>query len=106
MQDPGLDRREWETEFQALEDQLADSPAEALPELDDLVRRMLTARGYALDDPVAAEGAEPEIVVEYRAAHDIARRIDAGETADPGDVAAAVNGYRELYGYIISERSA
>src|SRR5438477_385843 len=30
--DPGLDRHEWETEMAALEEQLADAPAEALPD--------------------------------------------------------------------------
>ena len=106
VQEPGLDRREWETEWQALEDQLGDSPADALPELDDLIARMLNARGYAIDDAVASEGDDPEILAEYRAARDITRLVDAGAAVDPGDVAAAVNGYRALYEYVISERTA
>jgi hypothetical protein len=37
MLESGLDRHEWESQWQALEEQLADAPAEALPELDALV---------------------------------------------------------------------
>jgi len=41
MLEPGLDRHEWESQWQALEEQVEDSPAEALPELDSLVAEML-----------------------------------------------------------------
>jgi hypothetical protein len=40
MLEPGLDRHEWESEWATLEEELADSPADVLPELDDLVARM------------------------------------------------------------------
>lgn len=107
MLEPGLDRHEWESEWQALEEQLADAPAETLPELDDLVARMLEARGFAIDDPVASEGDDPEIVSEFRAARDTTRRLDrGGDDVSPGDVGAAVNGYRSVYEYLIAERSA
>ena len=39
-----------------------------------LVARMLEERGYDLDDPVAREGDEREVVAEFRAARDIANR--------------------------------
>jgi len=54
MQEPGLSRHEWESEWVSLEEQLEDSPVDVLPELDDLVERMLNERGYAIDDPVGA----------------------------------------------------
>lgn len=107
MLEPGLDRHEWESEWQALEEQMADAPAEVLPELDDLVSRMLEARGFALDDPVAADGDDPEIVAEFRAARETTRLLDAGaDGVSPGDVAAAINGYRAVYEHLLSERSA
>ena len=106
MVEPGLDRHEWETEFQALEESLADDPVEALPELRDLIHRMLEERGYAVDDPVFEDGIDPEIAAEYRSASDIARRVDRAETVDPGDVANAINGYRALYEHLRGERSA
>ena len=107
MIEPGLDRHEWESEWQALEEQLADSPAQALTDVDDLVERMLTERGYALDDPVAREGDDREVVAEFRAAREITRLVEAGnDDVSPGDVASAVNGYRAIFDYLIAERSA
>ena len=106
MQEPGLSRHEWESEWAALQEQLEESPAGALTELDDLVERMLNDRGYALDDPVAREGDEREVVAEFLAAREITRLVDEGSDAvSPGDVAAAVNGYRSIYEYLIAERS-
>ena len=102
--EPGLNRHEWETEWQALEEELRDAPAEALPEVADLIRRMLDENGIAVDDAVADDGIEPEYLAEWRQASETARRVDAGETVDPGDVAAAVNGFRELYERMIEQR--
>ena len=96
-EEPGVDRAEWEGEWQALEPQVADSPAETLPELDGLVERMLAAHGHDLSDPVANEGEEREIVADFLAAREVTRRWERGDDVPPGDVAAAVNGYRELY---------
>src|SRR4051812_22638524 len=100
MIEPGLDRHEWETEWQSLEEQLADSPAQALSDVDDLVERMLIERGYALDDPVAREGDDREVVAEFQAAREITQLVGQGsEGVSPGDVAAAVNGYRAIFEY-------
>jgi len=107
MIEPGLDRHEWETEWQALEEQLADSPAAALGDVDDLVERMLTERGYSLDDPVAREGDDREVVAEFLAARETTRLVEQGsEDVSPGDVGAAVNGYRAIFEHLIAERSA
>ena len=38
MSEPGLDRHEWETEWEQLEPDLEDSPSEALNELDEEYR--------------------------------------------------------------------
>jgi hypothetical protein len=104
--EPGLDRHEWETEWQALEPLVVDSPEEALPEVDDLISRMMVERGYPVDEAGAAESAEPEIVAEFLEARRIARLVDGGETVDPGDVGAAITGYRNLYEYLLEERRA
>ena len=101
--EPGVDRTQWEAEWQALEPQVQDSPAEALPELDDLVERMLTARGHAISDPVANAGEEREIVADFLSAREVTRRWESGEEVPPGDVAAAVNAYRELYAALLEE---
>jgi hypothetical protein len=104
--EPGLDRHEWETEFQALEPELEDSPADALPELHDLVERILVERGYSPDDPVAGDGDEPEVLAEFRAARETTMALERGASPGPGDVAAAVNGYRAVYQHLVAERPA
>ena len=106
MVEPGLDRHEWESEMQALEDQLGENPAEALPELDRLLERMLEQTGYDLTDPVVREGDEREVVSEFLAAREITQLVEkaAGEVG-PGDVAAAINGYRAVFDYVVSSRS-
>jgi hypothetical protein len=105
MQEPGLDLHEWESRWQALEEQIEGSPVDALPEVDQLVEEMLEARGYAIDDPVAREGDDREIVSEFLAAREITRLVEEdSDRVSPGDVAAAINGYRSIYEYIVAER--
>jgi hypothetical protein len=107
MWEPGLDRHEWESEMQALEDDMRENPAESLPELDALVLRMLEETGYDLGDPVAREGEEREIVAEYLAAREITQASERGSAdISPGDIAAAINGYRAVFDYIVANRSA
>jgi hypothetical protein len=100
--EPGLDLHEWETRWQELQDEARDSPEGALPEMDRLVAQMLVESGYDVD-AVGAAGDEAEVVREFLAAREVARRADVGE-ADPGDVADAINAYRELYEHITVER--
>ena len=69
MYEPGLARHEWESEWESLEEGLRDDRADALPEVDGLVSRILEERGYDLTDPVARDGEEREVVAEYLAAH-------------------------------------
>ena len=107
MYDPGLDRHEWESEWETLDDDLRTDPAQALPELDRLVARMLEESGYELTDPVVREGEEREVVAEYLAAHEIVEAVerDADEVS-PGDVAAAVNGFRAVFDHLVATRAA
>jgi hypothetical protein len=106
MQEPGLDLHAWESEYESLEPDLEDDPTRALPELANLVERMLGERGYQLEEPVTAQGNDPEILAEYRAAREVADLADAAEQPDPGDVASAINGLRAIYEYLIAERAA
>ncbi len=107
MYDPGLERHEWESELQALEDDLRANPAEALGELDGLVARMLEESGYELTDPAARQGDEREIIVEYLAASEIVRAAERGsDELSPGDIAAAINGYRAVFDHLIAARAS
>ena len=106
MYDPGLSLHDWESEMASLEDDLHTDPAETLPELDNLVRRMLEESGYDLRDPVAREGEEREVVAEFLAAREITEAYERGsEELSPGDIAAAINGYRAVFDYIVTNRS-
>jgi iron uptake system EfeUOB component EfeO/EfeM len=107
MDDPGVDRHEWESEWESLEDDLRSDPAHALPEVDRLVARMLDESGYELTDPVVREGEEREVVAEYLAAHEILEAAERdAEELSPGDLAAAVNGYRVVYEHLVTTRAA
>ena len=90
----------------SLEDDLRDDPGGALAELDELVGRMLEETGYDVADPVDREGEEREIVAEFLAAREIKDAYERGsEELSPGDIAAAVNGYRAIFDYLVSNRS-
>lgn len=107
MYDPGLDRHEWESEWQTLEDEVRSDPAQALPELDRLVARMLEESGYELTDPVVGEGGEREVVAEYLAAHEIVETAEREpDDVSPGDVAAALGGLRAVYDHLVATRAA
>ncbi len=99
MHEPGLDEHEWETQWQALEPELADAPAEALPEVDRLLEQMLGERGY---EP----GLDPELDRELENGREVVASLDVGEVVDPGDLAAAVNSYRTVYEQLRTERRA
>ena len=104
MVEPGLDRHFWDSEWSGLESLVVDSPVEALPELDDLVHRMLAESGYPVDtqDPVDDEGIDPEVLGSFRAAHEIRMIVDRGEDFDPGDVGQAIGLYREIYEHLLN----
>jgi hypothetical protein len=107
MSEPGLDRHDWESEMASLDEDLHDDPAGALAELDQLIGRMLEETGYDIADPVVREGDEREVVAEFLAAREIKDSYERGsEELSPGDIAAAVNDYRELFDYLVANRSA
>ena len=102
MLEPGLDRHEWESRWASLEEDLEDSPRDVLPELDQLVEQMLGERGYAIDDPVVREGDDRDVVADFLAAREITRLLaDDPDAVSPGDIALAVNNYREVCEYVL-----
>jgi len=106
MLEPGLDKHEWESQWQQFEEEVETSPAEALPEVDRLIEQMLEARGYAIDDPVAREGDDREIVAEFLSAREITQAVDQGKDVDPEDIREAIEHYRSLHDYLVVERPA
>jgi L-arabinose isomerase len=106
MLEPGLDRHLWQSWWEQFDEDVQTSPAEALSELDGLILQMLEARGYALRDPVVAEGDDRDIAAEYGAAHEITQAVEAGKNVEKEDVDRAIANYRDLYEYLIEERAA
>jgi hypothetical protein len=103
--EPGLDLHDWDTRWQQALDDAEEDASGALAEMDSVITEMLNERGFQLDEPVTAEGEEPEIVLQYRASHEVKLQVDSG-SFDPGDVADAIDGYREIYARVVNERAA
>jgi hypothetical protein len=106
VQEPGLDKHEWESEWSDLEERLGDDPGDALFELDDLIARMLVARGLPLRERDGEAELEPETVREFTEARRVTQLVGAGEDVDPGDIAHAINSYRELYAMLLERGPA
>jgi hypothetical protein len=96
VEEPGLDLHEWRTRWEELD--------EALAETVRLIEEMLVERGFQLDEPITAEGEDPEIAKRFLSARETARLVDEGE-ADPEDVATAIDDLRGIYEYLISDRA-
>jgi hypothetical protein len=102
MVEPGLDLHDWETRWEQFLEDAEDAPDQALSEMDSLLEEMLVARGYQISEPVTLSGDEAEVVKQFFSAREITRLADAG-SADPGDVADAIEAYRELFETIAGE---
>ena len=105
MTEPGLDLHEWATRWSELEEAAAEDAAGSLPEMDRLLEEMLAERGIQLDEPVTGEGDDPDLVRQFLAAREVMRLAEAGDV-DPGDVGAAIAGYRALYEHFSTEHPA
>jgi hypothetical protein len=98
----GFDEHDWGSTWASIEEAAQDDPDAALSQYVDLMEQMLTARGFALDDPIAREGEEPEVVTTYLAARETAERAELGN-ASRGDVELAIDDLRGLFDTISGE---
>jgi hypothetical protein len=102
LRDPGIDRHDFASEWESVWEEVETDPREALPELEDIVRRLLLRHGYVLDgDDPAAQGDEVEMLAPYAAVHEVAAAIREGEDVDPGDLGQAIEYVREIYESLI-----
>jgi hypothetical protein len=102
LRDPGIDRHDFAGEWATLWEEAHEDPREALPELVDLVGRLMRRHGYVIeqDDPVA-QGDEREILATYWAAREVSDAVDEDGPADAGDIAQAINDVRDIYESLI-----
>jgi hypothetical protein len=101
--EPGLDLHALHSAWASVDEVVADDPDAAVSQLADLVLRALTLRGYAPGDPVAEAGAEPEVLVTYRAAREAAERAELGE-ASRSEVETAIEDLREVFDTLVGLR--
>ena len=94
MQEPGLDLHEWQTRWEQLQEVAEESPADAVSEMDRLLEEMLREGGFLDADGEAAKL--------FTSAREAARAYEAGN-ASAGDLAHAINCYRELYELLTTE---
>jgi FtsZ-interacting cell division protein ZipA len=87
-------------QWQETQGLFVDDPAGAVSEADELVQRVMRARGYPVDDfeqraaDISVE--HPELVEKYRTAHGIAQASERGE-ASTEDLRQSVRHYRALF---------
>jgi ABC-type Fe3+ transport system substrate-binding protein len=65
---------------------------------------MLTERGYNLENPVAVEGEDPDLVRDFLAAREIARAAETTEV-EREDIETALEDLGEIHDYIIQDRA-
>jgi len=86
--------------WRAVQARFVDAPKEAVAQADQLVREVMTTRGYPMGnfEQSAADISvdHPRVVQNYRAAHDIASR-DAAGRATTEDLRQAMVHYRALF---------
>ena len=99
--DPGIDRHAFASEWETLWEEARIDPRETLPELADLVRRLMLRHGYALGDDAVTSGEEREIVATYAAAREVADIVQGGATVDAGDAGQAISDLRDVYESLI-----
>jgi hypothetical protein len=93
-------RDDYASEWDSVQAGFVDSPNDAVGRADRLVHQVMRDRGYPVDDfeQRAADISvdHPEVVADYRAAHDISLRNDAGE-ATTEDLRQAMVHFRSLF---------
>jgi hypothetical protein len=100
----GDDRHAWESEYASLEEDLRTRPLEALPELLDLVERMLAAAGYVEREAGATLVRDVEVALER--ADQVIRRYEGGLPVGNDDAFQAAAELRELYSGLLDHPEA
>jgi hypothetical protein len=104
MSEPGLDLHEWESQWAQLQEDAADSPDEALPEIVNLIEQMLADRGFDLENPVVVEDESRDIVSDFLAAREISRAAETTKI-DAEDIQTALEDLAEIHEFLVEERA-
>jgi hypothetical protein len=101
-------RRRYADEWLAVQARFVDDPAGSVGEADTLVTQVMRDRGYPMDDfdQRAADVSvdHPDVVSDYRSAHDISTR-SANGAAETEDLRQAMVHYRALFEILLEDDS-
>lgn len=102
-----IEGQRYAEEWSATESRFVDDPGEAITGADRLVKNVLEARGYPAGDFATSADAvsvdHPRVVVDYRAAHDVAERNRRGD-ASTEDLRLAMTKYRQIFNELLEVR--
>ena len=104
MSEPGLDLHEWESQWAQLQEDAADSPDEALPEIVNLIEQMLADRGFDLENPVVVQDESRDIVSDFLAAREISRAAETTKI-DAEDIQTALEDLAEIHDFLVEDRA-
>src|SRR5437868_2277491 len=100
------EQKRFEDAWKRTQARFVDEPSAAVGEADGLVKELMQARGYPVGDfeQRAADVSvdHPNVVTNYRAAHDIATRNKSGK-ATTEDLRQAMVHYRSLFEELLAE---
>ena len=94
-------------EWRLVQEHFVDDPRRAIAEADQLINEALSARGYPMGDfeqkaaDISVE--HPQVVEDYRTAHEIAMRDERGR-ATTEDLRRAMQHYRNLFEHVLDAR--
>jgi hypothetical protein len=99
-----VERAHFSDRWRALQSRFVDDPKGAVTEVDALVSLLMQTRGYPVADfhQRAADISvdHPQVVANYRSAHEIALRLGKGE-ANTEDLRTAMIHYRSLFDELV-----
>jgi hypothetical protein len=104
------ERERYAAQWQSVQARFVDDPAGAISEADRLVESVMTARGYQVGEGFERTAGDvsvnyPQVVGEYRAAHDIAER-NARDGVETEELRQAMVHYRALFDELLEDRSS
>ena len=106
---PAADRNRYFDSWSKVQAQFVDNPKDAVVRADELVGQVMEARGYPVTDfdqrSADLSVDHPQVVQNYRAAHDIALAQERGE-ASTEDLRQAMIHYRSLFDELVGQPEA
>jgi hypothetical protein len=105
MQEPGLDRHEWESEWASLEEDFEADPFNSLRHVHALITRILKERRILDENLVVKEGVDPDLIRPWETGSELVRSLDAELDVEEADIREALENYRDLFQTLVSERA-